>query len=130
MMLRISLSFFMLLALVSCSLSSNSSSALIDSCYDGDTCRTSSGERIRLACIDAPELRGKMADPVRGKAARDYLRSLVTKRIVGIRRINTDRYGRTVAELFVDEDNVQQLLVAAGHAEIYKKYANQCSWAL
>ena len=129
-MLRISLSFFMLLALVSCSLSSNSSSALIDSCYDGDTCRTSSGERIRLACIDAPELRGKMADPVRGKAARDYLRSLVTKRIVGIRRINTDRYGRTVAELFVDEDNVQQLLVAAGHAEIYKKYANQCSWAL
>lgn len=130
MMLRISLAFFMLLALVSCSLSSNSSSALIDSCYDGDTCRTSSGERIRLACIDAPELRGKMADPVRGKAARDYLRSLVTKRIVGIRRINTDRYGRTVAELFVDEDNVQQLLVAAGHAEIYKKYANQCSWAL
>ena len=129
-MLRISLSFFMLIALVSCSLSSNSSSALIDSCYDGDTCRTSSGERIRLACIDAPELRGKMADPVRGKAARDYLRSLVTKRIVGIRRINTDRYGRTVAELFVDEDNVQQLLVAAGHAEIYKKYANQCSWAL
>ena len=129
-MLRISLSFFMLLALVSCSLSSNSSSALIDSCYDGDTCRTSSGERIRLACIDAPELRGKMADPVRGKAARDYLRSLVTKRIVGIRRINTDRYGRTVAELFVDEDNVQQLLVAAGHAEIYRKYANQCSWAL
>ena len=129
-MLRISLAFFMLLALVSCSLSSNSSSALIDSCYDGDTCRTSSGERIRLACIDAPELRGKMADPVRGKAARDYLRSLVTKRIVGIRRINTDRYGRTVAELFVDEDNVQQLLVAAGYAEIYKKYANQCSWAL
>jgi len=129
-MLRISLSFFMLLALVSCSLSSNSSSALIDSCYDGDTCRTSSGERIRLACIDAPELRGKMADPVRGKAARDYLRSLVSKRIVGIRRINTDRYGRTVAELFVDEDNVQQLLVAAGHAEIYRKYANQCSWAL
>ena len=28
----------------------------ISSCYDGDTCRTTSGERIRLACIDTPEL--------------------------------------------------------------------------
>lgn len=27
----------------------------IRSCNDGDTCRTTAGERIRLACIDAPE---------------------------------------------------------------------------
>ena len=31
----------------------------IRSCYDGDTCRTTTGEKIRLACIDTPELRGK-----------------------------------------------------------------------
>ena len=52
-------------------------------------------------------------------AARDYLRSLVVGREVGIRRITTDRYDRTVAELFVDVTNVQQQLVASGHAEIY-----------
>ena len=34
-------------------------SATIRSCYDGDTCLTTTGERIRLACIDTPELRGK-----------------------------------------------------------------------
>ncbi len=32
--------------------------------YDGDTCRTTIGEKIRLACIDNPELRAKSADPI------------------------------------------------------------------
>ena len=103
-------------------------SAVIASCYDGDTCRTNTGEKIRLACIDTPELRGKRANPVPAKAARDYLRSLVVGRNVGIRRITRDRYGRTVAELFVDGSNVQQQLVASGHAEIYWRFAKQCPW--
>ena len=103
-------------------------SVFIASCYDGDTCTTSAGEKVRLACIDTPELRGKRANPVPAKAARDYLRALVVGRDVGIRRITTDRYGRTVAELFVDGSNVQHQLVAAGHAEIYWKYAHQCEW--
>ena len=92
------------------------------------TCRSNTGEKIRLACIDTPELRGKRANPVPAKAARDYLRALVVGRDVGIRRITKDRYGRTVAELFVDGSNVQQQLVAAGHADIYWKYAHQCGW--
>jgi len=46
----------------------------IASCYDGDTCRTTEGEKLRLACIDTPELRGRNADPVPATAARDYLR--------------------------------------------------------
>ena len=103
-------------------------SVLIASCYDGDTCRSNTGEKIRLACIDTPELRGKRANPVPAKAAREYLRALVVGRKVGIKRITTDRYGRTVGELFVDGSNVQQQLVASGHAEIYWKYAHQCGW--
>ena len=43
----------------------------IDRCYDGDTCTTMAGEKLRLACIDTPELRGKRADPIPAKAARD-----------------------------------------------------------
>ena len=100
---------------------------VIASCYDGDTCTTTTGERVRLACIDTPELRGKRADPIPALAARDHLRSLVVGHTVGIRRITTDSYGRTVAELFVDGSNVQQKLVASGHANIYWKYAHQCS---
>ena len=33
-----------------------SEKVVISSCYDGDTCTTSTGEKIRLACIDTPEL--------------------------------------------------------------------------
>ncbi|MDC3049072.1 thermonuclease family protein [Synechococcus sp. AH-736-A19] len=104
-------------------------SVVITNCYDGDTCTTTAGEKIRLACIDTPELRGKQADSIPALAARDYLQSLVVGRTVGIRRITTDRYGRTVAELFVDGSNVQQKLVTSGHANIYWKYAHQCAWS-
>ena len=109
-------------------LGQTSDEVVITSCYDGDTCTSSTGEKIRLACIDTPELRGKYADPVPAKEARDYLRELVVSRQVAIRRITTDRYGRTVAELFVDGSNVQQQLVASGHASIYWRYADQCLW--
>ena len=47
---------------------------------------------------------------------------------VGIRRITKDRYGRTVVELFLGTTNVQQEMVVSGYANIYWKYAHQCSW--
>ena len=100
----------------------------IRSCYDGDTCRTTDGERIRLACIDTPEMRGKRAQPERARAARDHLQAMVVGKPVILRRITVDRYGRTVGELFVDGINVQQAMVASRHAEIYGKYASQCTW--
>ncbi len=86
-------------------------SVLIASCYDGDTCTTSAGEKVRLACIDTPELRGKRANPVPAKAARDYLRVLVVGREVSISRINKDRYCQTVGELFVDQTNVEKVFI-------------------
>ena len=54
---------------------------------------------------------------------------MVVGRSVGLRRITIDRYGRTVAELFVDEMNVQLAMIASGKAEIDWRYADQCSWA-
>lgn len=104
------------------------SSVTIASCYDGDTCTTTAGEKIRLACIDTPELRGKRANPIPAAAARDHLNDMVAGQRVGIRRITSDRYGRTVGELFIDGSNVQQRMVASGHAEIYWRYAHQCPW--
>ena len=103
-------------------------SVVIATCYDGDTCTTTNGERVRLACIDTPELVGKRAEPVPAIAARNHLRGLVLGKKVGIRRITEDRYGRTVAELFVGETNVQREMVATGHAEVYQRYSHQCPW--
>ena len=102
---------------------------IIKSCYDGDTCTTTDGEKIRLACIDTPELKGKRADPIPAEKARDFLNNLLINEEVSIRRISKDRYGRTVAELFNGNINIQKLLVDKGYGQIYKKYSNQCEWS-
>ena len=102
---------------------------IIRDCYDGDTCTTIDGEKIRLACIDTPELKGKKAEPIAAKEARDFLNTLVMNKKVYIKRITKDRYGRTVAELFKDEENIQELIVKKGFGVIYKKYSHQCDWS-
>ncbi|WP_413744432.1 thermonuclease family protein [Synechococcus sp. MIT S9451] len=109
-------------------------SVTIKSCWDGDTCTTAAGEKIRLACIGTPELTGPRADPVAAKAARGHLRRMVVGKQVEIRRITKDRYGRTVGELFlagphITRLNVQREMVASGHAVVIPKYAKQCPWA-
>ena len=102
--------------------------AIIKDCYDGDTCTTINGEKIRLACIDTPELKGKKANPIEAKKAKLFLNNLIANKEVNIRRINNDKYGRTVAELFKNDVNIQKLIVEKGYGQIYKKYSYQCSW--
>ena len=121
--------FFLLLLQVLGSPALALPNVIIQSCYDGDTCTTNSGEKIRLACIDTPELRGSRADPIPAKAARDFLNGLVAGEEVAIRRITKDRYGRTVAEISKDGVNIQQRLVEKGLARVYKRYADQCPWS-
>ena len=99
---------FLLLLLVLGSPALALPNVIIQSCYDGDTCTTNSGEKIRLACINTPELRGSRADPIPAKAARDYLNGLVAGEEVAIRRITKDRYGRTVDEISMNEMNIQE----------------------
>ena len=108
---------------------SDFSSIYIKSCYDGDTCTAIDGEKIRLACIDTPELKGKNSDPEKAIEARDFLNKLVEDKEVLIKRITKDRYGRTVAELLKDGINIQELIVKKGHGKIYKKYSHQCEWS-
>ena len=100
----------------------------IISCYDGDTCTSSEGEKIRLACIDTPEIRGNKINPEEALQAKEFLNSKVKGKYVSLKRITTDRYGRTVAELFIDDINIQKLLVNKGYAKVYERYSYQCDW--
>ena len=100
----------------------------IKDCYDGDTCTTLKGEKIRLACIDTPELKGWKADPIPAKEARDFVNNLVANEKVSIKRITKHKYGRTVGELFKNGVNIQELVVEKGYGKIYEKFAYQCEW--
>lgn len=102
------------------------------SIYDGDTLRVKRGGRelkIRLCGVDSPEL--KQAG---GIEAREHLRSLVAQGdgAIGVVPIEKDRYGRTVADLFVTfgEDNEIHLnsqMVMDGMAYHYTQYSDSCS---
>ena len=117
-----------LILLVGCSPASTET-VTIASCYDGDTCTTAQGEKIRLACFDTPELRGRKADPLPAKAARDHLRSMVVGQQVGIERYTTDRYGRIVADLYLNGAPVGRFMVSSGHGVVMPRYAYQCKWS-
>ena len=101
----------------------------IKSCYDGDTCTSKLGEKIRLACIDTPEIRGERANPEKALFVRDYLNNFIVGEEITIRRITNDKYGRTVAELYKGKLNIQKHLVDLGLAKVYEKYAHQCDWS-
>ena len=122
-----------LLAALALSASESSFASLpivfIKDCYDGDTCTSLKGEKLRLACIDTPELKGWKADPIPAKEARDFVNKLVANEKASIKRITKDKYGRTVGELFKNGVNIQELIVEKGYGKIYKKYSFQCEWS-
>jgi endonuclease YncB( thermonuclease family) len=99
--------------------------AVVASIGDGDTIQVRSGgalTRVRLACIDAPE----MAQRPHGAQARRALQErLQPGSRVRLEAKTTDRHGRLVAEVFA-AGNVNLALVANGQAFAFRRYLNQC----
>lgn len=106
---------------------------IVKPAYDGDTITVKKGSeklKVRFSCIDAPELKQQL-----GRDSRDYLRTLISSSggKVGLNVITTDRYGRSVAEVWVQNDGtpelVQSKMVLAGMAYGYERYKSDCpSW--
>jgi len=91
--------------------------------YDGDTVTASCEQgklKIRVWGIDAPE----KAQKPWGDQSRDYLRQLVADREVLVQVTDTDRYGRSVARLFVAEHDAGLQMVRDGYAIVYEQYNN------
>ena len=114
-------------------------------CYDGDTCTVhllnnaitgarvlaffGDSVKIRLAGIDTPEIRGKCAKEKRlAIKARDYLNYTLKKANSIIVDINKrDSFGRYLGVLYVDDININNLMLARGYARAEQKgYHNWC----
>jgi len=93
---------------------------------DGDTVafKVHNGpvEKIRLADIDTPE-----RDQPWGTEATTALRQWSMSKPARIEVVDTDRYGRLVATLWVDDENINRRLVNEGHAWVYRKYLRDTS---
>ena len=90
--------------------------------HDGDTLTVVShgaSQRVRLAGIDCPE-----SDQPYGTEATEATKALALNRDVTVTPVTTDRYGRTVAEVNLqDGRSLTHELVKAGACWWYRKYA-------
>ena len=77
---------------------SDFSSIVIKSCYDGDTCTAIDGEKIRLACIDTPELEGKNSDLEQVGSGAERWQSAIRKMKYG----NRAKPHRLLEEMLID----------------------------
>jgi endonuclease YncB( thermonuclease family) len=89
---------------------------------DGDTIavrRNGEKLRIRLEGIDCPE-RGEPYS----RRARNFTNSLAYGKVVELRPKEYDQYGRLVARVIVDGQDVSLALVQAGLARHYKRFSS------
>ena len=97
--------------------------AWVEWVHDGDTITVfrpdkKEKNKIRFYAIDAPELA-----QTGGEDSKDYLRRLIpVKTVVRVEVQNIDRYGRQVATVYRSGKNINQLMIAGGHAWHYKQY--------
>jgi endonuclease YncB( thermonuclease family) len=92
---------------------------------DGDTI-VINGLHIRLWGMDAPEMKQECADGWRvGPIAKRELASIISHNLPSCYKITTDRYGRTVAQCFIDGEDIGQLMVQQGWAWAYTKYSRK-----
>jgi len=94
--------------------------------YDGDSATLLTGSndqvKIRLAEIDAPEKKQPY-----GNRSRQALSDLIFGKQVTARVVTIDRYGRTVARLYVGDVDVSREMVRAGAAWVYRQYNQDSS---
>ncbi len=125
LLVKVLLSFPLLLSPASAL--AQSPSATVVSIGDGDTLRIrQSGQTttIRLACIDSPE----RSQTSWGEQSTSRLKQLLPPgKPVQVRKIDRDRYGRTVAELYVGKQSVNLQMIKEGQAVVYRQYLKGCA---
>lgn len=83
---------------------------------DGDTIEISTGQRVRLICIDTPETGENYY-----QEAKNYLTNLILNKEVGLVKdiSETDKYGRLLRYIYFENDFVNELIVLNGYGKAY-----------
>jgi len=81
---------------------------------DGDTLDLATGQRVRFKGINTPESTMQLY-----QEARDFLQNLVQNKSVQIESYGTDKYGRTLAYVFLNDKNINKEILQQGLATLY-----------
>ena len=98
-------------------------SGIVVGISDGDTITVmheGRGEKIRLYGIDCPEKSQAFS-----KKAKKFTSEMVYGKTVEVEPKDIDRYGRTVALIYVDGKSLNETLVKNGFAWVYRKYCKE-----
>lgn len=102
--------------------------AYVTKVYDGDTITVDidlgfgiimKKQNIRLADINTPEIRGDERD--QGIVSRDWLRDKIFNKWISINTVKdkTGKYGRYIAYIYLDGENLNETMLNEGLAEKY-----------
>ena len=101
--------------------------AYIISCYDGDTCTILfkwKKQNIKISCriygIDTPEIRTtNKEEKKKAIESRDYLRSLILNKIVFVKIMKYDKYGRPLIQLYYNNIDISKEMIEKGYGKEY-----------
>jgi micrococcal nuclease len=98
--------------------------------FDGDTIELDDGRKVRLIGVDAPEVES----PYRkresfGDESKAYLSALILKKKISlvVGDPQKDRYGRTLAYVYIGDILVNGRIIRDGWAFAYRKFHHQWS---
>jgi micrococcal nuclease len=77
---------------------------------------------VRLNGIDTPEIKGKcVSDEEKecAKLARDYVADLVLHKVVRLENIQSEKYGRILADVYIGDIHLNELLIKQRYAVKY-----------
>ena len=81
---------------------------------DGDTIQTETSLTIRLKGINTPEKQMPFY-----QEATDYLTTLTQNKSIKIETYGTDKYGRTLAHIFLNDKNINEQILKQGLGTLY-----------
>lgn len=113
--------YLLILFLIGCS---SVSKHHVKSIIDGDSFYIDNGKEIRLAEIDAPEYTHGHYQAY-GLQAKEYLYNLIAGKTVSLKKVDTDKYGRWVCEVYADSVWINEALVNAGLCWVYPQYGSE-----
>ena len=95
---------------------------------DGDTIKIN-GEKIRFSGIDTPEMKQTCIENEIvnscGVTAKNILMDKISNNEVVCISEGKDRYKRTLAECFVNDESLSSYLVRSGYAFAYRRYSKK-----
>jgi endonuclease YncB( thermonuclease family) len=98
--------------------------------YDGDTITIASKLpydnspvyrfSVRLLGIDSPEIKSKTSTEKQlAIVAKDALSNLIMNKTIHLKNISTEKYGRVLANVYLDDLHVNQWMLDNNHAVLY-----------